>query len=223
MDPEVDQIVKASIEKFKELGAKIVPISLPSIKYALAVYYIIMPAEVTSNLARFDGIRFGLSTIKKQETKGKKPNLEEVYINSRTEGFGDEAKRRIMLGNYVLSSGYYDAYYKKAMAVRTKVKEEFEKAFLGVDIMVTPVSPTAAFEFGEKSADPLQMYLSDIHTVPINPAGVPAISIPAGVTKSNLPVGVQIIAPQFAEEQLLSAAVALEKAINFRSHHQPNL
>jgi len=223
MDPEVDKIVRASIEKFRGLGAKIVPISLPSIKYALAVYYIIMPAEVTSNLARFDGIRFGLSTIKKQESRDKKQTLEEVYINSRTEGFGDEAKRRIMLGNYVLSSGYYDAYYKKAMAVRTKVKEEFEKAFLSVDLMITPVSPTAAFEFGEKSADPLQMYLSDIHTVPINPAGVPAISIPAGVTKNNLPVGVQIIAPQFAEEQLLSAAVALEKAIGFRNRYQPNL
>ena len=213
MNPESEKIVKDAIEKLKMLGAETKEISLPSVKYALAVYYVLMPAEVTSNLGRYDGIRYGHSKLKSQKSKVK--SLEEVYLNSRTEGFGDEAKRRIMLGNYVLSSGYYDAYYKKAQQVRTLVKEEFEKAFDEVDIMVTPVSPEPAFKLGEKTDDPLAMYLSDIHTVPINPAGVPAISIPAGFTKDNLPVGIQLIAPQLGEEAIFRVASAYESATNF--------
>ncbi len=217
MQPEVEKITKEAIEKLKSLGAEIREVSLPNVKYALSVYYILMPAEVASNLARYDGIRYGLSTIKKQDTRDNNQTLEEVYTKSRTEGFGDEAKRRIMLGNYVLSAGYYDAYYKKAQQVRTLVKGDFEKAFEEVDVMVTPVSPTVAFKFGEKSDNPLQMYLSDIYTVPINPAGVPAISIPAGFTKDNLPVGIQIISPQFKEEKIFQIASAFEKATN---HHK---
>ena len=211
MDAEVDAIVKDAIETFRKAGAEIIPVSLPNVKYALSVYYIIMPAEVASNLARFDGIRYGHSAIKAGEQKSKAKNLEDVYITSRTEGFGDEAKRRIMLGNYVLSSGYYDAYYKKAQQVRTLVKEDFEAAFRKVDVMITPVSPTPAFKIGEKTDDPLQMYLSDIHTVPINPAGVPAMSVPAGFTKNNLPVGIQIIAPQLGEERIFAAASFFER------------
>ncbi|OGD65609.1 aspartyl/glutamyl-tRNA amidotransferase subunit A [Candidatus Berkelbacteria bacterium RIFOXYA2_FULL_43_10] len=209
MDPEVDKIVREGISKLKNLGANIVEVSLPTVKYALAVYYVIMPAEVASNLARYDGVRYGHSKAKSEKRKAK--SLEELYIDSRTEGFGDEAKRRIMLGNYVLSSGYYDAYYKKAQQVRTLVKRDFEEAFRKVDILATPVSPTAAFKFGEKSGSPLEMYLSDIHTVPINPAGVPAISVPAGFTSNNLPVGMQLIAPQMGEEKLLNVANQFEK------------
>ncbi len=215
MDSEVDKIVRTAIDFYQKAGAEIIDISLPSVKYALSVYYIIMPAEVASNLARYDGIRYGHSTIKGERKKEKGKSLEEVYINSRTEGFGDEAKRRIMLGNYVLSSGYYDAYYKKAQAVRTLVKRDFEKAFNqpagGVDVMITPVSPTAAFKIGEKADDPLTMYLSDIHTVPINPAGVPAMSVPAGFTSSGLPVGIQLIAPQLGEEILFQTADFFER------------
>ena len=223
MDSEVEKIVKDGINKLKELGAEIVEISLPSVKYALATYYVVMFAEVASNLARYDGIRYGHSALKSQITNhlstsleaGKSQTLEKVYFNSRTEGFGDEAKRRIMLGNYVLSVGYYDAYYKKAQQVRTLVKKEFENAFQNIDLMVTPVSPTPAFKLGEKASDPMQMYLSDIHTVPINPAGVPAISIPAGFTNSGLPVGMQIIGPQLGEEKIFQAADAFEKATEF--------
>ncbi len=213
MDAEVEKIVRDAINFYQKNGAKIVEVSLPNVKYALSVYYIIMPAEVASNLARFDGIRYGHSRIKSEKSKVK--NLEDVYFSSRTEGFGDEAKRRIMLGNYVLSSGYYDAYYKKAQQVRTLVKKDFENAFSKVDILITPVSPTPAFKIGEKTDDPLQMYLSDIHTVPINPAGVPAISIPAGFTKSNLPVGMQIIASQLGEEKIFQVANFFQQKTDF--------
>jgi aspartyl-tRNA(Asn)/glutamyl-tRNA(Gln) amidotransferase subunit A len=221
MDKEVESAVLKSAEILKGLGAEIVEVSLPSVKYALAVYYVLMPAEVSSNLARFDGIRYGHSALKNDKASVK--NLEEVYIKSRTEGFGDEAKRRIMLGSYVLSSGYYDAYYKKAQQVRTQVVEDFEKAFSKVDLMLTPVAPTTAFQFGEKTDDPMQMYLSDIHTVPINPAGVPAISLPVAVDSKGLPIGSQIIGPQFSEELIFQVAAALEKNINFREKYQPNL
>ncbi len=220
MNSESEKIVKDAIEKLKEQGAEIKTISLPSIKYALAVYYVLMPAEVASNLARYDGVRYGHSKIK--DNKSDVKDLDDVYVTSRTEGFGDEAKRRIMLGNYVLSSGYYDAYYKKAQQVRTIVKEEFEKEFEEVDLMVTPVSPGPAFKLGEKTDDPLTMYLEDIHTVPINPAGVPAISIPAGFTKDNLPVGMQIIGPQLGEEKIFQVARAFEKATDFH-HQRPSL
>ncbi|MCL5410538.1 MAG: Asp-tRNA(Asn)/Glu-tRNA(Gln) amidotransferase subunit GatA [Patescibacteria group bacterium] len=181
LDPKVNKVIEEAVEQLKSLGAEVVDISLPTAKYALAVYYILMPAEVSSNLARFDGIRYGHSTIKKQDASNSQI-LEEVYSKSRAEGFGSEAKRRIMLGSYVLSAGYYDAYYKKAQKVRTLVKKEFDQVFSKVDLIVTPVTPTPAFKFGEKVSDPLSMYLSDVMTVPANPAGLPAISIPAGFT-----------------------------------------
>lgn len=215
MDGEVDEIVRNSINIFKSQGIQVSEVSLPSVKYALDVYYIIVWAEVASNMARYDGIRYGLSTMKGEGVKVKGKSLEDVYKNSRTEGLGDEVKRRIMLGNYVLSSGYYDAYYKKAQQVRTLVKQDFENVFKKVDILLTPVSPTAAFKIGEKTDDPLQMYLSDIHTVPINPAGVPAISIPAGFTSKGLPVGIQIIGPQLGEERIFQVASSFEKSTNY--------
>ena len=225
LDSHVEKIVRAGIDKLKELGAEIVPISMPMVKYALAVYYILMPAEVSSNLARYDGIRYGLSTIKKQDTRDNNQTLEEVYSESRAEGFGAEAKRRIMLGSYVLSAGYYDAYYKKAQKVRTLVKEEFDEVFKSVDIIATPVAPTPAFKFGEKTLDPLTMYLEDVMTVPINPAGIPALSVPAGFIEHDgkkLPVGMQLIGPMWGEQAILNTGYAFQEATD---HHlaRPNI
>jgi len=219
MDKDVEEIVKGAIKKLESLGAKSVEISLPHTDYALATYYIIQPAEVSSNLSRYDGIKYGFSTLRKNKNQA----LEEVYFSSRGQGFGDEAKRRIMLGTYVLSAGYYDAYYRRALKLRTLVKQDFEKAFnssaSGVDVIITPVSPTPAFKIGEKTSDPVKMYLSDIYTVPINPAGVPAISTPAGFVNrdgKNLPVGIQIIGPILGEEIILQVSHQLEKAINIK-------
>lgn len=214
LEPEVKKVVETAIKELEKLGATISEVSLPMAHFALAVYYILMPAEVSSNLARYDGIRFGLSTIK----KNKKQTLEQVYEQSRAEGFGDEAKRRIMLGSYVLSAGYYDAYYRKAQKIRTLIKEEFENIFKDVDLLATPVSPVPAFKVGEKSDDPLSMYLSDIMTVPANPAGLPAISIPAGfVTKDNmeLPVGLQLIGPMWGEQVLLNTGYAFQQSTDW--------
>jgi aspartyl-tRNA(Asn)/glutamyl-tRNA(Gln) amidotransferase subunit A len=205
MDPEVEQSVREAIKKLEELGAKITEVSLPHAKYGLAVYYILMPSEVSANLARFDGIRYGYS-----DQGGK--NLLEVYLNSRHNGFGEEVRRRIMLGTYTLSSGYYDAYYLQAQKVRTLVKRDFDEVFKKVDCLVTPTSPLPAFKLGEKFGDPLTMYLADIFTVSINVAGVPAISIPCGLTKSNLPIGLQIIGQHFDEETILRAAYNYEQA-----------
>lgn len=230
VDDDVDKVIKLAIDELKKLGAEMIEVSLPSVKYALAIYYILMPAEVSSNLAKYDGIRFGHSIIKKQETRDNNQTnsniqnqnhqtLEQVYSESRSEGFGPEAKRRIMLGSYVLSAGYYDAYYKKAQKVRTLVKQDFEKVFKEVDILVTPVSPTPAFKFGEKSSDPLSMYLSDVMTVPINPAGVPAMSLPAGFVERDgkeLPVGMQLIGPMWSEQTLLNTGYAFQEATE---HH----
>lgn len=217
MDEDVAEIVKAAIKKVERGGGKIVEISLPSTEYALAVYYIIQFAEVSSNLQRYDGIRYGYSEFR--TNKGLK--LDDVYSLSRGKGFGNEAKRRIMLGTYVLSAGYYDAYYKKALKIRTLVKQDFDRVFDkdsgGVDFIITPVSPTPAFKVGEKSSDPVQMYLSDIYTVPINPAGVPAISLPAGFVNrdgKDLPVGVQVIAPFKADHKLLKFSSDLEKELS---------
>jgi len=229
LDKDVEAVVKNAINKLESLGAKTIPVSLPNIKYALAVYYILMPAEVSSNLAKYDGIRFGYSLIKNQETRNNNQTnhniqfqnnqtLEQVYTLSRAEGFGAEAKRRIMLGSYVLSAGYYDAYYKKAQKVRTLVKKDFEKVFNQVDVLVTPVSPTPAFKFGEKSSDPLMMYLSDVMTVPINPAGVPAMSVPAGFVKKegkDLPVGMQIVGPMWSEQTILNVGYAFQEATEY--------
>ena len=216
LDPKVRKIIEDAIAKYKELGAEIIDVSLPMIKYALAVYYILMPAEVSSNLAKFDGIRFGHSVLKSQVPSPKSQVLEEVYSKSRAEGFGTEAKRRIMLGSYVLSAGYYDAYYKKALKVRALIKKEFDEIFKQVDILATPVTPTPAFKFGEKTADPLTMYLEDVMTVPINPAGIPAMSIPAGFTKDKLPVGLQLIGPMWGEQAILNAGYAFQEVTE---HH----
>jgi aspartyl-tRNA(Asn)/glutamyl-tRNA(Gln) amidotransferase subunit A len=222
LDPDIEKIIRDAVATLKTLGATTIEVSLPSIKYALAIYYVLMPAEVSSNLAKYDGIRFGHSTIKSKKSD---QILEEVYSLSRSEGFGPEAKRRIMLGSYVLSAGYYDAYYKKAQKVRTLVKQDFEKVFKEVDILVTPVSPMPAFKFGEKSSDPLSMYLSDVMTVPINPAGVPAMSLPAGFVEregKKLPVGMQLIGPMWGEQTLLNVGYVFQEATDFHKK-KPNI
>ncbi len=203
LQPGVKSVIEAAIEKFKKAGADISEVSLPSLPLSLAVYYIICPAEVSSNLARYDGQRYGHSA---KEAK----DLDDSYFLSREQGFGAEAKRRIMIGAHVLSSGYYDAYYKKAQTVRTKIIKELEQALTKYDFLVGPTSPTTAFKIGAKAGDPLQMYLTDIMTVAANIAGTPAISIPAGLA-GNLPVGLQVMAPQRADRELLAAARAFEE------------
>ncbi len=205
MDKKVEDVIKNEIKKMEDAGAKIEEIDLPHTKDALSVYYVIMPAEVSSNMARYDGIKYGFSTHKSDSE-----DLLSVYLNSRAEGIGPEVKKRMMLGTYVLSAGYYDAYYKRAQQVRTKITEDFKKAFSKVDIIATPTTPTTAFSFGEKTEDPLAMYLADIFTVPINLAGVPAISVPCGKI-NNMPVGLQFIAPWFCEETLFKAGEDYEK------------
>ncbi len=205
IDPGVKTQVEQAIEKLKSAGAEIVEVSLPSSPLALAVYYVVCPAEVSSNLSRYDGQRYGFSYADAE-------NLDESYGKSRGIGFGKEAKRRIMIGTYVLSSGYYDAYYRKAQTVRTKLINEFAKAFETVDFMVGPVAPMPAFKIGENAHDPLQMYLADIMTVAVSLVGAPAISIPAGTT-DGLPVGLQLIAPQHHDRALLSIAKAAEEVI----------
>jgi aspartyl-tRNA(Asn)/glutamyl-tRNA(Gln) amidotransferase subunit A len=206
LDKEVEKAIKEAIEVYKELGAEIVEISLPMSEYALACYYIIAPAEASANLARFDGLRYG-KTIKDEEAD----KLIDIYLKNRTNGFGKEVKKRIMLGTYTLSSGYYDAYYKRALKVRTLIKQDFEKAFEKVDVILGPTSPCLPFKIGEKSDDPLSMYLADIYTVSINLAGVPAISIPCGKSQSGLPIGMHLIGAPFEEEKLLSIASLFEK------------
>ena len=198
LDPAVKTVVDETVVKLKQAGAEIVEISLPSLKMALAVYYILCPAEVSSNLSRYDGQRYGYTY---QEAK----DLDESYMKSRGRGFGKEAKRRIIIGTYVLSSGYYDAYYKQAQTVRTKLINEFREAFKKVDFMLGPVAPTPAFKIGKNASDPLQMYLSDVMTAGVNLAGIPGISLPAG-NVDGLPVGVQLMAPQKADRQLLGLA-----------------
>src|SRR5881396_100288 len=201
MDPEVEQAVRAAIEQMKDLKAEIKEISLPMTKYAVAVYYVIATAEASSNLARYDGVRYGVRAAKEK-------GLLEMYTKTRQEGFGAEVKRRIMLGTYALSAGYYEAYYGKAQVVRTLIKRDFDEAFKEVDIIVTPTMPTPAFQLGEKVQDPLQMYLSDIFTISVNLAGVPAIAVPCGLSAARLPIGVQIIGRAFEEEKVLRAAYA---------------
>jgi aspartyl-tRNA(Asn)/glutamyl-tRNA(Gln) amidotransferase subunit A len=205
LDPEVEQAVRAAIGELKNLGGTIKEIHLPRTDAAVAVYYVIATAEASSNLARYDGVKFGLRA---KETK----HLLDLYTKTRQEGFGPEVKRRIMLGTYALSSGYYDAYYGKAQAVRTLICEDFQTAFNDVDLIVTPVTPTPAFKLGEKSENPLQMYLSDIYTISINLAGLPAISVPCGFSKAGLPIGLQLIGRAFEEETLLRAAHAYEQS-----------
>ena len=214
INAEVKAKLQEAIEKYKELGAIVEECSLDIAEYALATYYIIACAEASSNLGRFDGIRYGYRTKNFE-------NLKDIYINSRSEGFGQEVKRRIILGTYVLSSGYYDAYYKKALEVRTLVKQEFDKKFEKYDVLLTPTSPTVAFEIGTRSNNPLEMYLADICTVSVNIAGLPGISIPVGVDKEGMPIGMQLIGNRFQEETILNAAYTLEQEIKFRENHKP--
>ncbi|MDP3259051.1 MAG: amidase, partial [Thermodesulfovibrionales bacterium] len=214
MDREIEEAVKTAITKLESLGAIPVDISLPRTEYAVAAYYVLATSEASSNLARYDGVKYGF------RAEGK--DLMEIYMNTRAQGFGAEVKRRIMLGTYALSSGYYDAYYKKAQQARTLIKADFEKAFNSVDMIVTPTSPTAAFKSGEKTDDPLQMYLSDIFTISVNLAGIPAISIPCGFTSNNLPIGLQIIGKHFDEESILKAAYAYEQSTDWHKR-KPNL
>lgn len=214
INEDVKEALNRAIEKYKELGAVVEETSLKVTEYALGAYYIVACAEASSNLGRFDGIRYGYRT--KNFT-----NLKELYNNSRSEGFGAEVKRRIILGTYVLSSGYYDAYYKKAQQVRTLVKNEFEKNFEKYDILLTPTSPVTAFKIGEKTENPLEMWLSDICTVSINVAGLPGLSIPCGVDKNGLPIGMQLIGKAFDEETILNAGYTYEQATNFRENYRP--
>lgn len=205
LDSEVRAAVEAGIQKLASLGCEIVEISLPHTKYAVPAYYIVATAEASSNLARFDGVRYGFRAARAR-------SLSEMYRRSRDEGFGAEVKRRIMLGTYALSAGYYDAYYLKAQKVRTLLTRDFDEAFRKVDAIVSPTSPTAAFKLGEKTDDPLAMYLADIYTVTANLAGIPGISIPCGETKNKLPIGMQILGKHFDEATVLRVAGAFESA-----------
>lgn len=214
INEEVKVSLENAIQEYKNMGAEIEEFSLDIAQYALATYYIIACAEASSNLGRFDGIRYGYRT---PEFK----NLKELYKKSRSEGFGDEVKRRIILGTYVLSSGYYDAYYKKAQQVRTLVMNEFNKAFKKYDVILTPTSSTVAFDIGSKSTNPLEMYLSDICTVSVNIAGLPGISIPVGVDKEGMPIGMQLIGNRFQEENILNAAYTMEQKLKFRENYKP--
>ncbi len=205
MDPGVEKAVREAVKTLEGLGAKVVEVSLPHTDYAVATYYILATSEASSNLARYDGVKYGYRTPSPKD-------LLDMYMKSRDEGFGPEVKRRIMLGTYALSAGYYDAYYKKGQQVRTLIKRDFDEAFRTVDVIATPTAPTAAFKIGEKSSDPLQMYLSDIFTISVNLAGIPGISIPCGFTGNKLPIGLQLLGKHFNEESILHAAFAYEHA-----------
>ena len=210
MPKEIDELWEKGIKIIKEYGGQIVEISLPNTNYALPTYYIVAPAEASSNLARYDGVKYGF--------RSKGENLIDMYEKTRSEGFGDEVKRRIMIGTYVLSSGYYDAYYLKAQKVRRLIKNDFDEAYKKVDAILTPSTPSSAFKIGEKLNDPVSMYLNDIFTVPINLAGLPAISIPAGHDKKGYPLGLQVIGKAFDEQSILNIAFALEKNISFKNN-----
>jgi aspartyl-tRNA(Asn)/glutamyl-tRNA(Gln) amidotransferase subunit A len=214
MEAEVEHAVRTGIETLRELGAELIDMSLPHTRYAVATYYILANAEASSNLARYDGIRYGVRTAQAA-------NLLDLYMRTRAEGFGAEVKRRIMLGTYALSAGYYDAYYKKAQQLRTLFRQDFHRAFTQCDALLAPVSPTAAFRLGERLDDPLQMYLADVFTIPVNLAGLPAMSIPCGFTRQQLPIGLQMIAPPFRETTLLQVAAAFEAATDFHTHKPP--
>lgn len=208
LEKDVQKSLQDAIETYKSLGAEIKEISLPNLKYSIGIYYIIATAEASSNLARFDGVKYGYRT---NDAK----NLMEMYTKTRAEGFGPEVKRRIMLGTYALSSGYYDAYYKKAQQMRALVKQDFDRAFSEVDLLIGPTCPNTAFEFGAKTDDPLAMYLTDIATITANLAGIPGISVPAGFDSTGMPIGLQILAPQLGEAKLFNAAYKFEQANDF--------
>ena len=210
MEAEVEDAVRSGIETLRQAGAELVDVSLPHTPYAVATYYILANAEASANLARYDGVRFGYRADEPAD-------LSDMYTRTRAEGFGAEVKRRIMLGTYALSSGYYEAYYKKAQKVRTLFRQDFQRAFGDCDALLTPVSPTPAFRLGERLDDPLQMYLADIFTIPMNLAGVPALSVPCGLTTNRLPIGLQIAAPLFREDVLLQVGAAFEAVTDFHT------
>ncbi|HHV54770.1 MAG TPA: Asp-tRNA(Asn)/Glu-tRNA(Gln) amidotransferase subunit GatA [Firmicutes bacterium] len=203
LDPEVRGAVEKAVQQLEEGGAAVLEVSLPHTEYALAAYYLIAPAEASSNLARYDGVRYGF--------RGEGSDIVELYSDTRRRGFGDEVKRRIMLGTYALSAGYYDAYYLNALRVRTLIRRDFEAAFQKVDVLACPTSPTVAFRLGERTDDPMQMYLSDIYTVPVNLAGLPALSVPCGLNHEGLPIGLQLIGPPLSEGRLLQVGYAYEE------------
>ncbi len=215
MDPETEDACREAIDVLESLGAKVERLSLPHTEYAVAAYYLVATAEASSNLARYDGVKYGYRATGAKD-------LLEMYMKTRREGFGAEVKRRIMLGTYALSAGYYDAYYLKALKVRTLIRKDFEEAFKRCDVILTPTSPTAAFQFGEKTVDPLTMYLSDIFTISCNLAGIPGISIPCGFTKSGLPIGLQMLGKPFDEATLLQVAYAYEQATDWHKR-KPSL
>ena len=208
LSEDVQKAMEKAIEDYKRLGAEIVEISLPNLKHSIGIYYILATAECSSNLARFDGVKYGYRTADAK-------NLMEMYTKTRAEGFGPEVKRRIMLGTYALSSGYYDAYYKKAQQMRALVTQDFAEAFKKVDILISPTCPNTAFELGAKSSDPLAMYLTDIATISANLAGIPGMSVPAGFDKDGMPIGLQILAPQLQESRLFNAAHKFERANDY--------
>jgi aspartyl-tRNA(Asn)/glutamyl-tRNA(Gln) amidotransferase subunit A len=214
MDPEVETATRQAITVLESLGAKAERITLPHTEYAVATYYLVATAEASSNLARFDGVKYG---IRAPESK----DLLAMYTGTRQEGFGAEVKRRIMLGTYALSAGYYDAYYLKALKVRTLIRKDFEEAFKRCEVILTPTAPTAAFRLGEKTDDPLTMYLSDIFTISANLAGIPGISLPCGFTQAGLPIGLQLLGKPFDEETLLQLAFAYEQATDWHKRKRP--
>ncbi|QCB54424.1 Asp-tRNA(Asn)/Glu-tRNA(Gln) amidotransferase subunit GatA [Sphingopyxis sp. PAMC25046] len=209
IDPDIDAMWDAGIAMLKDAGAEVVEISLPHTKYALPAYYIIAPAEASSNLARYDGVRYGLRDLPE------KAGLQDMYAATRADGFGPEVKRRIMIGTYVLSAGFYDAYYTQAQKVRTLIARDFEKAFASCDVILAPTAPSAAFGLGEKMADPLAMYLNDVFAVPASLAGLPAMSVPAALNREGLPLGLQIIGKAFDEQGVLNAGLAIEERAGF--------
>jgi aspartyl-tRNA(Asn)/glutamyl-tRNA(Gln) amidotransferase subunit A len=209
LNPEVNRLVRQALAEYEKMGATLKEISLPYTKYAVAIYYIIMPAELSANLARYDGIRYGM------KPEGEITDIIDQYYKTRDQGFGPEVKRRILTGTYVLSAGYFDAYYRKALKVRTLIKQDFEKAFQEVDVIMAPVSPGVAFQVGSRSSDPLSMYLEDAFTIPASMAGIPALSIPCGFSSENMPVGLQVMAPQFSEERLLQIGQAYQLATDW--------
>jgi aspartyl-tRNA(Asn)/glutamyl-tRNA(Gln) amidotransferase subunit A len=214
LDPEVEQAVRAALSHYEGLGAHLVEVSLPHTEYAVAVYYLIATAEASSNLARYDGVKYGWRHPEAQE-------LMAMYTATRSQGLGAEVRRRIMLGTYALSAGYYEAYYRKASQVRTLIRRDFDRVFETCQVVATPTAPTAAFRLGEKIADPLTMYLSDIFTISANLAGIPGISLPCGFTSQGLPIGLQLLARPFDEATLLRAAYAFESTTDFHRRKPP--
>jgi aspartyl-tRNA(Asn)/glutamyl-tRNA(Gln) amidotransferase subunit A len=208
IDPEVEQAVRDGIKTLEALGMQTVEVSLPHTEYAVATYYILACAEASTNLSRYDGVRYGYRSEKSD-------NLMDMYLNTRSEGFGEEVKRRIILGTFVLSSGYYDAYYLKGQKTRTLIKQDFEDAYKKCDLIVAPTCPAPAFKLGEKTDDPLQMYLADIYTISANLAGIPALSIPCGFTKNHLPIGLQLMGRHFDEETLLKVGHHFQRNTDF--------